>query len=38
MLEKGKECASSINCRFRFVMRLAIVLTLCGIAIAWYLH
>lgn len=38
MLEKGRECANSINCRFRFAMRLAIVLTMLGIGIAWYLH
>ena len=38
MLKKGKECASSINCRFRMAMRITIVLTLAGIAIAWYIH
>jgi hypothetical protein len=38
MMKKGKECASSINCRFRFAMRLTVVLTLLGIGIAWYLH
>ena len=38
MLKKGKECASSINCRFRLAMRLTIVLTLLGVAFAWLLH
>ena len=38
MLNKGKECASSINCRFRMAMRITIVLTLAGIAIAWFMH
>jgi hypothetical protein len=38
MMKKSKECASSINCRFRFAMRLTIVLTMLGIGIAWYLH
>jgi len=38
MLKKGKECASSMNCRFRLAMRLTIALTLIGIGIAWYIH
>jgi hypothetical protein len=38
MFEKSKQCASSMSCRFRFAMRLTIVLTLVGIGIAWYLH
>ena len=38
MFEKSKACANSMSCRFRFAMRLAIVLTLIGIGIAWYLH
>ena len=38
MFDKSKECASSMSCRLRFAMRLAIVLTFVGISIAWYLH
>lgn len=38
MLEKGKDCASCMKCRFRFAMRLTIALTFIGIGIAWYLH
>lgn len=38
MLEKSKECASCMQCRFRFAMKLTVVLTLIGISIAWFVH
>jgi len=38
MLEKTKQCANSMNCRFRFAMRITIALTLIGITIAWIVH
>jgi hypothetical protein len=38
MLNKGKECVNSMSCRFRFAMRLTIVLTLIGVVLAWHLH
>jgi hypothetical protein len=38
IVEKTKQCAGTVGCRFRMVMRVAVVLTLLGIAGAVMLH
>ena len=37
LIEKTKQCAGTVRCRFRWVLRLAVIMLLVGIAAVLFL-